>query len=105
MNWLIAAVDDKVRPQATCNIDPNLCNADSVFAAGGMVHTLTNGLIFVTGAVAVFFIIIGGLKYVLAAGDPKSIQSAKNTVLYAVIGVVVAILAASIVNFVIFRVG
>ena len=107
MNWLIAAVDDKVRPQEVCNKiqDQNLCNAQSIFAPGGMVHTLTNGLILITGAVAVLFVIIGGLKYVLTAGDPKSIQSAKNTVLYAVIGVVVAVMAAAIVNFIIFKVG
>jgi hypothetical protein len=45
-------------------------------------------------------IIVGGLRYVLSAGDPKNTQAAKDTILYAVIGVVVALLAYAIVNFV-----
>lgn len=66
-----------------------------------LIRTVINVLLFLIGAVAVIMIIIGGLKYVLSGGDQSAVTSAKNTILYAVIGLVVAILAYAIVNFVI----
>lgn len=59
----------------------------------------TTFLIF--GALATVFIVIGGLRYVLAAGNPEGLQKAKNTILYAIIGLVVSIFAFTIVNFVV----
>ena len=64
------------------------------------IKTIVNILLFILGAVAVIMIIIGGLKYVLSNGDSSAMTSAKNTILYAVIGLVVAILAYAIVNFI-----
>ena len=46
-------------------------------------------------------LIIGGFRYVVSQGDQQQVQSAKNTILYAVVGIVVAILAYAAVNFVI----
>jgi hypothetical protein len=46
-------------------------------------------------------IIIGGLRYVVSGGDASQVQAAKNTILYALIGVIVAILAYAAVNFVV----
>ncbi len=66
-------------------------------------RTVTNTLVFVVGTVAVLMIIIGGLMYVLSAGDPSSTKKAKDTILYAIIGVVVAILAYAIVKFVLIK--
>jgi hypothetical protein len=45
-------------------------------------------------------IVIGGIKYTTSNGDSSAITSAKNTILYSVVGLVVAILAFAIVNFV-----
>ena len=53
------------------------------------------------GAVSVIMIIIGGFRYVTSQGDQTQMQSAKNTILYAVIGVVVSIAAYAIVSFVV----
>ena len=61
---------------------------------------ITNALVYLIGAISVVMIIIGGLRYVLSNGDPKSTESAKNTILYAVIGLIVAIAAFAIVTFV-----
>ncbi|HXH04805.1 MAG TPA: hypothetical protein VNI82_00040 [Candidatus Nitrosotenuis sp.] len=58
-------------------------------------------LLFVIGAVSVVMIVIGGLKYTLSNGDQSAVTSAKNTILYAVIGLVVAVLAYAIVQFVV----
>ncbi|MDZ7744460.1 MAG: pilin [Candidatus Saccharibacteria bacterium] len=58
-------------------------------------------IVFATaGAVAVIIIMIAGLKYVLSMGDPQSTAKAKNTILYALIGLVVCIMAFAIVTFV-----
>jgi cytochrome bd-type quinol oxidase subunit 2 len=70
---------------------------------GSLTATFTgiaNLLVFLVGSVSVIMIIIGGLRYVISNGDQKAIESAKNTILYAVIGIVVAIAAFAIVNFV-----
>jgi hypothetical protein len=62
--------------------------------------TIVNILLFIIGAIAVIMIILGALRYVISAGDASKITQAKNTILYAVIGLVVALLAFAIVNFV-----
>ncbi|HVE80551.1 MAG TPA: hypothetical protein VNA68_00175 [Candidatus Dormibacteraeota bacterium] len=64
------------------------------------IQQIANVLIFVVGAVAVLVLIIGGLTYVTSAGDPARIKRAKDTILYGVVGVVVAILAYAIIGFV-----
>jgi hypothetical protein len=61
---------------------------------------LTRALIFLIGSISVVMIIVGGLRYVLSNGDSKGAESARNTILYAVIGVIIAISALGIVNFV-----
>ena len=65
------------------------------------IKDVVNVLLFILGAIAVIMIIIGGIRYTTSNGDSSSIQGAKNTILYAVVGLVVAILAYAIVNFVI----
>ena len=62
---------------------------------------VTNVLLFIIGAVSVIMLIIGGFRYVTSQGDQTQVQSAKNTILYSIIGIVVAILAYAAVNFVI----
>ena len=69
--------------------------SDSLF------KTVTNVLLFLIGAVSVIMLIVGGLRYVLSNGDSSAVTSAKNTILYAVIGIIVALLAYAIVNFVV----
>jgi multisubunit Na+/H+ antiporter MnhB subunit len=60
-----------------------------------------NVLLFILGAVAVIMIVIGGIKYTTSNGDASSVTSAKNTIMYAVVGLIVALMAYAIVNFVI----
>lgn len=56
-------------------------------------------LFVVLGMIAVIMIVIGGIRYATANGDQGAIKSAKNTILYAVVGVIVAMLSYAIVNF------
>ena len=67
----------------------------------GVFHTVANVLIFLTGAIAVIVLIFGGLRYVTSTGDAARVKQAKDTILDGVIGVVIALLAYAIVNFVI----
>jgi hypothetical protein len=73
----------------------------TLFGTGGIFNTIANTLIFLVGAIAVLFLIIGGLRYVVSNGEPKNVEAAKNTILYAIIGIIVAILSYAAVNFVI----
>jgi len=64
-----------------------------------VVPVVVNILSFIVGVAAVIMLIIGGLKYITSSGDPNSISSAKNTILYAIIGLIVAAFAQGIVRF------
>ncbi len=57
-------------------------------------------VIGVLGIVTVAIIILGGIQYVTSVGDSQKVKKAKDTILYGVIGLVIAILAFAIVNFV-----
>lgn len=63
--------------------------------------TITNVLLFIIGAVSVIMLIIGGIRYTVSAGDSSAVTAAKNTIMYAIVGIIVAILAYAVVNFVI----
>ncbi|USN96550.1 MAG: hypothetical protein H6797_05830 [Candidatus Nomurabacteria bacterium] len=75
--------------------------AANLFGQTGMFRTITNVLLYLIGAISVIMLIIGGLRYVVSGGDSTAVQNAKNTILYAIVGIVVAILAYAIVSFVI----
>lgn len=64
---------------------------------------IANTLIFIIGAIAVIMVIIGALRYVLSGGDSAGIKSAKDTIMYALIGIVVAVLAYAMVAYIIGR--
>jgi hypothetical protein len=76
-----------------------------LFSATGVFHTLANILIFITGAIAVLVVIFGGLTYVTSTGDAARVKRAKDTILYGIVGVVIAILAYAIVAFVVSSLG
>lgn len=75
----------------------------SVTADASLIENILNMVFLITGALATIFIIVGGLRYVLSFGNPEALQKAKNTILYAIIGLVVSIFASAIVNFVIMK--
>ncbi len=65
-----------------------------------IIETVINVFSIVVGVVSVIMIIIGGLKYITSGGDSGNVTGAKNTILYAIIGLVVVALAQVIVRFV-----
>ncbi|OYX42853.1 hypothetical protein B7Y94_02840 [Candidatus Saccharibacteria bacterium 32-49-12] len=64
------------------------------------VTAVVNWLLFFVGVLAVIMLIWGGIKYATSAGDASKVTAAKNTILYAIIGLVIAILAYAIVSWV-----
>jgi len=79
-----------------CGVDGN-----SLF---GILKNIINLLLVVIGIIAVIMIIIGGFRYTTSAGDAGQTKSARDTIVYAVVGLVIAIMAYGIVNFVLSRI-
>lgn len=95
--WLIAkSVVTNCTEPASCDV-----TLPSVAANDGGVKIALQILFGIIGALAVFFVVYGGFKFVTSQGDPQAVGKARATVLYAVIGLVIAISAEIIVSFVI----
>jgi len=69
-----------------------------------IVGSVLATVFFVTGLIAVIFIVRAGMKYTTAAGDPSKVTEAKNIIIYSVVGLIVSIAAFGIVNFIFARV-
>jgi cytochrome bd-type quinol oxidase subunit 2 len=104
---------------AQVNIEDNLCDGASLKIDGecdaqsdetgknkinGILEDVINIFSLVVGVISVVMIIVGGLKYITSGGDSGNVTGAKNTILYAVVGLVVVALAQFIVKFVLNRV-
>lgn len=79
-----------------------------IFASNGLLGVLTNLvalLSWAAGIASVIFIIVGGIMYITSAGNENSVVKAKNTILWAVIGLVVSIASVGITTFIITQIG
>lgn len=81
----------------------NLSN-DPIAGPNGIINQVTIILSIIAGIVSVIFLIWGGIKYITANGDSSSIATAKSTIIYALVGIVVAALARPLINFVLSRI-
>lgn len=77
-----------------------VCSSSKTDNMEGFIKTVVNTLLYIIAAVSVITIIIAGIRYTTSHGDAKGVQVAKDTLLYSVVGLVVAISAYAIVNFV-----
>lgn len=66
----------------------------------GVITTIINTMLFIVGLLAVIMIIYAGIRFVTAHGDEKQVESARQTIIYSVVGLIVAILAYALVNWV-----
>jgi hypothetical protein len=71
-----------------------------LFGSGSVFTIIVNTLLFLIGAISVIMLIFGGIRYTISGGDSGNVTAAKNTIMYAIIGLVVAFLAFAIVNWV-----
>jgi len=98
---LCAGSNFTVDTAETCDV--TVAGADGKTATtrvNSIITTIINIFSVVVGVVAVIMIIVGGLKYITSGGDSGNITSAKNTILYAIVGLIVVALAQIIVRFV-----
>jgi hypothetical protein len=79
----------------------NNCNIQGKSDLNGIITTVVNIISIIVGVIAVIMIIVGGLRYITSGGKQESVTGAKNTILYALIGLVIVALAQIIVRFVI----
>jgi hypothetical protein len=82
--------------------NPGACNSsgtDATQTISSIIHTIVNLLSVIVGFAAVLMIIVGGFRYITSGGNDASVTSAKNTILYAIIGLVVVALSQLIVRF------
>jgi hypothetical protein len=105
---LHAQVLDKVceeTPSATVcqESDSEELGGNSIYGPDGVLTKVANVLSIALGVISVFAIMIGGIKYVLSGGDPSKTNNARSTILYAVIGLVVAALAQAMILFILNR--
>lgn len=99
----VGAVDlnDACRNAGSSSAPSSFCEGRGENISNGFAQDLTNLLLFALGTIAVIMIVLGGIKYATSNGDASKIASAKNTILYSVVGLIVAVMAWGIVSFVV----
>ena len=106
---VVFAADDLVTPGLCGGVEVSPgagtgdCTATGTDAAGrvsDLLRKVINIFSWIVGVIAVIMIIVGGLKYITSGGDSSNVSSAKNTILYALVGLVIVALAQFIVRFV-----
>lgn len=91
--------DGRAKDSPYCN---DIKETDNPIAGNsGLINKIANLVSLVAGVVAVIVIIIGGLMMVLSGGDSQKFANGRNTVIYALVGVVLIVVARGIVAFVV----
>jgi uncharacterized membrane protein YidH (DUF202 family) len=88
--------------QISVSVANGYCNGTglpTVNASANELQTALQIAFAILAAISVLFVIIGGLRYTLSQGNSQRMQEAKNTIIYAVVGLVIAISAEAIVSF------
>jgi len=96
----VTCPEGSVNPNATTLAGCNIAAENSANNLFKTVNGIINVILGVIGIVAVVVIIVGGVSYLTSQGDAGKVAKAKNTILYGVVGMMVALLAFAIVNFI-----
>lgn len=100
-SMLLAASDQSNSKTAACK---GAVAVGGACDSGGLttgISQIINTIFFIIGTLAVIVLLVGAIRYITSTGDAKRIQQAKDTIFYALAGLIVAILARAIVGFVI----
>jgi heme/copper-type cytochrome/quinol oxidase subunit 2 len=87
--------------ESDANSDTAVCKAQGTESISDLVRIIINTLLIIIGMISVVMIVLGGIRYTTSNGEASQVKGAKDTILYAVIGLIVAIMAFAIVNFVV----
>jgi beta-lactamase regulating signal transducer with metallopeptidase domain len=88
---------------SSCASGSNQTPAQANTQVNNTVKNIVNILSVVVGIIAVIMIVIGGFRYVTSGGKQESVAAAKNTILYALIGLIIAAMAQVLVRFILFH--
>ncbi len=77
------------------------CSGKTITAPGGLVTTIVNVITYVAGVIVIFMIIFAGFRYITSTGDANKVNSAKNTLIYAIVGIIIIVMAQVIVHYII----
>lgn len=94
-----AGCDDTTSIQA--GVDCIGGNIDNNTDLQSVITSVVNTLLFVIGIISVIMLIVGGIRYVVSGGNQSQVEGARNTILYAIVGLVIAFVAWGVVNFVV----
>jgi hypothetical protein cdiviTM7_00617 len=95
-NNVSAQVSDGIGAATTSEMEGRKIDGDS-----GLVKSVVNILLWVIGILSIIMIIFSGIRYVTSAGDASKTKAAQNTLIYSVVGLIVAIMAWAIVDLVV----
>ena len=98
-----ASLSGSVSAQVSKGIDTATTSemkGKSIDGDGGLIKTVVNVLLWAVGILSVIMIIFSGFRYITSAGDASKTKSAQSTLIYSVVGLIVAIMAYAIVNMV-----
>ena len=101
-----ASLSGSVSAQVSKGIDTATTSemkGKSIDGDKGLIKTVVNVLLWAVGILSVIMIIFSGFRYITSAGDASKTKSAQSTLIYSVVGLIVAIMAYAIVNMVINR--
>ena len=93
-----------VNSEITSGMNATSAGTSTPTDANVVIKNVTNIMFFIIGAVSVIMLIYGGIRYTTSGGNANSVTAAKNTIMYSIIGLVVAILAFAVVQFVVTQV-
>lgn len=105
-----ALAADVLSPACETNPSATLCKDNrvtqtprnnSIYGPNSILASVIKLLSILIGVISIIMIIIGGLRFVLSSGDPNNVNGARNTIIYALVGLVVAISGQAIIAFVI----
>lgn len=96
-----SAVCTDTNNKCTPNSATDDSNCNPISGSNGLLIKITHIVAFIAGAAAVLLIIVGGLRFITSGGNSEKVSSARSTVINSLIGLVVIVLAASLITYVV----
>ena len=90
-----------INSEITSGMNATSAGTSTPTDANVVIKNVTNIMFFIIGAVSVIMLIYGGIRYTTSGGNANSVTAAKNTIMYSIVGLIIAILAFAVVNFVV----
>lgn len=99
---MATASDNALSEACSAVPDSPACNGETQNSdrLGGIGRNIINTALFIVGVLAVAMIVFAGLRYAMSSGDKKRVEQSKQILIYSVVGLIVALMAYAIVNFV-----